>query len=362
MRKMMALIFVFVLSGCGLINQTGVPSEKIAVESEAKGFDNLIWLPDGRLMVFVALPEHDVFGLRWYAIADEWEPKELAFPAHESCLRGGYYWGPSLLPDGRLSFLEQCVNPGAGEDSLYMLAYDLKSGQSEFLMDTSLPFDRVVFNSQYSWNPNMTLGMADLWGDVSSIYWISPIGYEFPDITISETYNGEARSWSLAENEAALNDPEKVPEVGMARYPAWSPDGNTIAFMATTGPIGRKYAERHLSIWSLYLMEPEIQEPEQVLTSINNPFLVKWSPDGNWLLLGGQMGGFGDYGYWLYSPESEQLTFILKNVDPRAVWSPDSTKIAYMDCEKFSTRFDTFGNCIQTNLNVLDVSTVTQDE
>lgn len=355
MRKIMiAFVGLLVGLGCGLTGPGSGPTEKIAVESETMGFDNLLWLPDGRLMVFVDLPEKDVSGLRWYVFVEDWTPLEMSLPYDERCYRGGYYRSPGLLPDGRISFLEECLRlTGTVPDTAYLMAYDLKTGRAEQLVEGSLPLTSAVSNTQFSWNPKMARGMGDLWGDVSSIYWLTPAGYEFPDITISENYQGDTRSWSLAENEAALEDPEKVPEVGMAQFPAWSPDGKTIAFMATTGPIGRKYADRHLSVWSLYLMDPEVQEPKRVLTNIHHPFLVKWSPDGKWLLIGGQIGGFGDYGYWLYAPESEELSFLLKNIDARVVWAPDSTKIAYMACEKFSTRFDMFGICVQNNLNVL---------
>jgi len=351
---------LFVLTGC-LAGKS--PAEKIATDTETFPFQNMVWLPNGQIMVFVDLPDQDVFGLQWYAIADEWIPQEISFPDDERCLRGGYYWSPSVLPDGRLGFLEQCVSPGSGPNSVFMVAYDLESGSTEQLVDGSLPLESSVYSTQYAWNPKMTRGLGDSWSDVASIYWISRSGYEFPNITIEDTYDGETRSWSLRESEQAMSDPALVPQVGMARYPAWSPRGDRIAFLATVGSIGLEYAPRHNVGWSLYLMEPELLQPERVVTDIWSPFAVKFSPDGKWLLVGGQRGQFGDYGLWLYSLQSQELTFVAKVLDPRVVWSPNGKQIAYFQCDKFSWRLDgTFGSCDEESLNSLDVSKLTADE
>lgn len=340
-----------------------LPSEKLTTDIETFPFKDLVWLPDGRLMVFIAAPGEDVFGLRWYVIADEWTPLELNLPDDDRCLRGGYYWAPSLLPDGRLGFLEQCVSPGTGPDAMFMVAYDLESGETEQLVQASLPLSSAVYGTQYVWNPSMTLGLADNWGDAASIYWISPDGVEFPDITISEKYDGEQRNWNLRDNEGAMNDPNKVADVGMSRFPAWSPDGDLIAFMATVGPIGLEYAPRHNVSWNLYLMDPELRQPERALADIWNPFTLKFSPDGKWLLLGGQQGQWGDYGLWLVHVETREMTFIGKILDPRVAWAPDGQRIAYFQCDKISWRFDgTFGSCDEESLNIKDVSKLVGDE
>ncbi len=355
-----SVLGLFILLGC--LGGTS-PSEKMALESKTFPFKDLVWLPDGRLMVFIDVPEEDVFGLRWYAIAGEWTPRELELPQDDRCLRGGYYWTPSLLPDGRLGFLEQCVSPGSGPNSMFMPAYDLETGETEQLVDASLPLDSTVIGTQYAWNPQMTLGLGDNWGDTASIYWISAAGYEFPDITISDTYDGGQRSWSLLDSGQAMEDPSKVAQVGMTRFPDWSPDGGLIAFMATVGPIGRQYASRHDVSWSLFLMTPDQRQPEPALSNIRSPFLLQFSPDGKWLLYGGQDGQSGDYGLWLYSLRSKEKTFIGKILDARAAWSPDSQRIAYIQCDKFSWRFDgTFGSCDEHSLNIKDVSHLTRGE
>ena len=133
--------------------------------------------------------------------------------------------------------------------------------------------------------------------------------------------------------------------------------------MATVGPIGLQYAARYNVAWNLYLMDSDSRKPKRVLTDIRTPFVVKWSPNNRWLLIGGQIGEFGDYGLWLYSPTREETIFVGDIFDSRVAWSPDSGQIAYFGCVKYGTNpFVDLGNCLQKSLNILDVSTITKNE
>ena len=110
-------------------------------------------------------------------------------------------------------------------------------------------------------------------------------------------------------------------------------------------------------------MAPDDAFVEPILTGIRSPYLIRWSPDGTWLLVVAQAKGpFSDLGFWLYAPSSGRLVLVAKGITGSAVWSPDGTQIAYKDCEETSKRFDSFGNCIRSNVKVLDVSKIVGKE
>jgi Tol biopolymer transport system component len=97
-------------------------------------------------------------------------------------------------------------------------------------------------------------------------------------------------------------------------YPAWSPDGETIAFV---------HGSREPGESGLYLIDTGGKNRRQIFTSlsIHTP---TWSPDGEWLAFSHNAQIFK---LRLSDGELVQLTFEGRNFHP--AWSPDGEWIAY---------------------------------
>ena len=139
-------------------------------------------------------------------------------------------------------------------------------------------------------------------------------------ITISE---GD-RSWRLDELfERGGSDCE---DLGNAGWPAWSPDGGTIAFFASPAAMGVGNQFSRLDApWNLYLMDPDVQLPRKVLGKVVDAYGLEWSPDGKWLAFAGKIGG--PEGAWLHALSTGRLVQISADrVFPQG-WSPDGKRI-----------------------------------
>ena len=113
---------------------------------------------------------------------------------------------------------------------------------------------------------------------------------------------------------------------------AWSPDGNSIAFLADPN--------QHFDAFVMDLNKPVSEDQEfetlfhfQKIFGINRPgWTAKWSPDGQWLAIVFEGPG-QDYLTYLVSPNGKEAQPILKDglpIDARnPVWSPNGKRLAF---------------------------------
>lgn len=146
---------------------------------------------------------------------------------------------------------------------------------------------------------------------LGTITWITPTAMEPMTITIGM---GE-QSWSLDENLVVMEDyrrgNDRTTEVGIARNPAWSPDGRFVAFWASTNVIGRSGMSRARGAYGLYLLDPDTLQLQQILDSVRNTSSLVWSPDSQWLVFSGDIGASRE-GLWLISVDGNTLQFVDK--------------------------------------------------
>ena len=112
-------------------------------------------------------------------------------------------------------------------------------------------------------------------------------------------------------------------------WPAWSPDGQLIAFFASPQAIGVGGHARADVPWNLYLMNPAHQEPRQVLADIRSPSGLAWSPDSQWLAFVGGLPRRGDH-LWLFHPQTTTLHRVAKRGAwywYGVAWSPDGLQL-----------------------------------
>jgi dipeptidyl aminopeptidase/acylaminoacyl peptidase len=202
------------------------------------------------------------------------------------------------------------------------MAYDMASSKIELLVTT--PVNLGI--SQFTWNPAMDRGLVGSSSDIcASIAWLTRQGFEYPTITLED----KGQSWRLDEH-FRLDPAERCTHLGRADLPAWSPDGQWIAFFASPRSIGVKDFARLDVPWNLYLMDPVEQKPRRVLANVKHPRSLAWSPDGRWLAFGGELPWRGK-GLWLFAPSTGMLHRVTKEDISWLAWSPDGQQIAGID-------------------------------
>lgn len=197
---------------------------------------------------------------------------------------------PSWSPDGAtLAYLLD--QPGVGWQ---LWASDPAGGRRRALSG------RAVAGVRPSWSPDgATLAVVRGNAQGGSDIWL-----------VSATGAGEER--------------RLVGGAGETRSPAFSPDGNALAFISAESGM--------LDLWIIPTGGGEARQ----LTSGTNPpdeprWTPRWSPDGRWIAyVSSRSGERNNDDLWLVSPDGERevqlTTGLLVNTD--AAWSPDSRRIA----------------------------------
>jgi hypothetical protein len=348
-RSLLAMMVLFGATACSDAEGIGVVAQRLDLSARNQ-YGGVLWLPDGMQLIWVHVAEDP--DAVWYITADNQDLRKLNLEADARCRRVDFR-APSVLPDGRLGLIKRCYSrwpdrPTPLGDESYLIAYDWTTGAVEQVVAGPLPNSDL--SSQYTWNPQMTRGVQEFSSLDGTLFWISPAGTEPMTVTVSDG----RRSWSLDENYVAIRDRLEPKDTGVARAPAWSPDGTQIAFLSTLDSIGRGGIHRTSGAWGLYLMDPVELQPRRLLDGIYDPTVMRWAPDGQWLAFLGQAGRSRQRGLWLFSPTLNQLRLVAAGRVTGLAWSPDSGAIAAALCA------DQF--CQEREIWQYDVSAITQSQ
>jgi len=352
-KQLILLIAISLLAISGCLNRStvvelgyDVPSRKVEIPSN--NYMWVVWSEQQGLVIFIGDGRTFVS-----AINDENRTVNIRLPNDPLCTRATRYNEFRLLPDNRLGLIKGCLGRWPDKaveerDEKYLLAYDWNTGQLNQLVEGKLPSTNLSL--VYTWNPDMSLGVQDFNGLSGTIYWISPQGFEPMDVTVKDGF----RSWNLAENFDYLGTLEGN-HVGIARAPAWSPDGNTIAFMANLDAIGVGGIARGDGEYQIYLMSPDNLSPRMVLSGIYNVTRMSWSPDGEWLAFYGYAGRSRIEGLWMFSPEMNELVQVAPGKFSRPhAWAPLGDHLAGIKC------INDF--CDETEVWVFDVIAIVSEK
>ena len=311
------LVLVAVLAGCqaGSGGATAPVGDPVAIPPGQ--YSGLAWLPSNWLVVS-APPEPEDVGSPFVSYRfrpDGQDLEEVAFP-HVDCRRVEYL-APTTLPDGRLGVLQLCY----GEEVIphaEVVALDIETGEAETLVD--LAGLGTVHTGQMTWNPDLDRGfLAHGSGLCQGIVGLTRNGVEYLTVEIAE---GD-RSFRLDE---MFQDDIEREETGQANYPAWSPDGEQIAFFASTEAIGVAGYARADVPYGLYVMEPDGQHVSRLVAEVFSSRYVAWSPDGETLAFAGVIDG--TRALWLLDRDGETPSALAEVYALWLAWSPDGDRIA----------------------------------
>ena len=271
--------------GASKVNNTPVVqlASMEVIPSPSGSYGALAWLGDWIIVDYEKELKDAYSGRIWRLRSDGSEFEMLDLPAHSSCasdwIKGVLV--PSQLPDGRLGYISLCRPP---DDILgkmqFAMAYDTESEEVEPLLDYSVA-DFSIGTGGLVWNPGMIRGIM---GDghryiEEQLQWFTGEGIEPLDVGLVQAYGA-----------------------------AWSPDGETIAFIGSE----KKGTPGVLGDYELYLMNEEGKQIRPIVEGFKATGGVSWSPDGRWLVfpaIFGEKEG-DDQGLWLTNPESGELRMI----------------------------------------------------
>lgn len=313
---------------------------------------HLVWLLDGRLMITFE-KDHEEF----FVFAGEEKITPFDFPIDPLC-RAEIHALFSLLPDGRLGMIQTCFDrwqddsSRVNKDASYILAYDLETGELEKLVAEESP--NSWLSSWFSWNPEMTRGVQQTAGLYGTLHWISPEGISPMEVTLSD---GETE-WTLSDNLIS----EHNETMGIASDPAWSPDGETIAFFGSLDAVGWGGGRQRLvSEYVLYFMDAETNQLSEIELGerIYNPYLMYWSPNGEWLVFSAHLDSVYEPSNILFFSMKEKKLIRLKEISiEQLAWSPDGNEIAAIVCPEFNLEGNENKICEYVEVWKMDVSEI----
>jgi Tol biopolymer transport system component len=101
------------------------------------------------------------------------------------------------------------------------------------------------------------------------------------------------------------------------------------------------------SPWDLYTSSPDGSNPKKILSSINDPGKIKWSPKEKIIAFAGKFSGV--MGIWLVDPAQSKVTRIW-STGGDFDWSPDGSKIVVLDQQT-----DKDGKITSQNISIISI-------
>jgi Tol biopolymer transport system component len=131
--------------------------------------------------------------------------------------------------------------------------------------------------------------------------------------------SGQAYATDIYVMNAHGSDPRNLTDSATSdTSPAWSPDGSHIAFQSDRD-----------GNWEIYVMEADGSDPRNLTNHEGNDYLPAWSPDGSTIAFDSERDG--DREIYLMDADGSNLRRLTdrQGMDGLPIWSPDGRYIAF---------------------------------
>jgi hypothetical protein len=318
----LAVVTCIALTGC---NRTQIPSVVsdinapiASVHLEAGDYRSVTWLKEDQVIVgFEADPDHPR-GALWGLDPDAPQLTEILLPEAPEC-RVVRYQSPHRLPDGRLGLARVCDpllegTPDYSRFSVSLNAVAPVTGASTQLLTMSSNPGVIT------WTPDQRHAVVGVGTFIcQGITTVGPDGEKPFHVDISDG----SRHFSL--DDELTRGARDCDFTGRADFPAYSHEGDRLAFFASPASIGVEGQARLSQPWNLYSL-PRGGAPHLVVSSITEPRGLVWTRDDRWAIFSGEVQSRGS-GTWA----ADASTGTLIRISPQALdWldlSPDGMRL-----------------------------------
>lgn len=312
--KTASLLFLIccLISSCNLnINQSINPPSVIALDLPNEDYSSITWFSDNQL-IFVKAPLDNSFLWNSHMIiydldSQQWELLEV--PKADDCFSG---WSLRLntLPDGHLGFIYTCTlenNTGGTDHYDFLYRWDKQHQQFDLLH----AFPEHFQAGEFSFAPDMSAFIQEEMGGAI-----------------------DDALYQVRSSDQAV---QLFPNFQRTASPAWSADGQTIAFFGThigpepkssrfTGSVGIGNYLFHP--WDLYLLDVSTNQAEIYLSGVQLAGQMKWAPHEHLLAFRGEYKD--QYGVWLFDPDTRQIRLIWLGNVLGFDWSPNGQQMVIL--------------------------------
>lgn len=322
-----ALLLVLAVTGCKPMQEPLITGQRIDLGLDSAGARPALLFQTrvGEIGVIVtdARSAYQWIGdspeeITYVTIDGGW--KKLKLKRRFECDYAVYYSGFERLADGHLGILGYCTKVGPQQAARYLLAHDEAQLTTSLLIPSPLPIDDSL---SVAWNPSTTRALVSFGTIYAGMYWIDLSGTAQ---AVTGTIEADGKSFSLETAYVGFNR-DGVLNTGNATAPAWSADGSTIAFFASTDSVNRQGASRIRGSWLLCLIDAHSLEPKVVLKNVYRIGKPRWSSDGRFIAFNGQIGSNGSEGLWVYSIANSETKLVTEGAFSDFIWSADDKMI-----------------------------------